>query len=311
MTDIVTRQQYWGSFQPKQAEAAGTHAMPHGAPIGKPKVPKAIRKTGAAGPEEKVAPPPAGVEPAVDGEQPEKNPQAAPINPRVNVAGKEPPAPTPEKKASAYALPSLQRYPLDSFDEVEKAAEYFDTWRGHFAPVHRREYCLNLVKRASVLGIPLSDTIRKYGSAERAPAEEVKIAIDTRKGVVLDEIHAGALTKLAESWPAIPPEVLAEVLSEFDKTAGIDHLYDEQIPDPYWSVFGEKTAQEETHVIGNEIVSDKQLTLLAQSPSQGLIDLYGKDFAKEFKEDPKGIFESLPMDQKKVLARMANDIQSP
>lgn len=310
MAEVQTRQQYWGNFEPKQAEAAGTHVMPHGAPVGKAKVLKTIPKT-AAGPEERIAPPPEGVEPAVAGEQPEQNPQTKPINPRVNVEGKEPPATPTEKKAGYFALPSLQRYPLDSFGEVEKAASYFDQYRGQFAPSHRREFCLNLVKRASALGIPLSDTIRKYGSAERAPAEEVAFAFDARKGLVTDDVHSIALSKLAESWPAIPPEILVEVLSEFDKVAGLDYLYDEQIPDPYWSVFGEKTAQDTTHVLGNEIVSDAQLRLLAKSPSQGLCDLYGKDFVQEFKEDPVGIFNSLPMDQKKVLARMANDVRSP
>jgi hypothetical protein len=312
MSDVVTRQQYWGNFQPKQAEAAGTDVMPHGAPIGKSKVPQVIKKTGS-GPTETPTTMPDGASAAPGGTQPAKNPQAAPINPRVNVDGKEAPAPKKEKAAGFFALTSMQRYPLDSFSEVEKAAEYFEQWSGHFEPVHRREYCLNLVKRAEALGVPTSSKIRKYGSAERAPAPEVAIGIDARRGVVTNDIHAAALGKIAGSWHAIPPELLAETLSEFDKIAGIDHLYDEQIPDPYWTVFGEKTAEDDaaTHIIGNELVSNKQLDLLSKSSCDGLYKLFGEDFVKEFKKDPTGIFSSLPMDQKKILARMANDIHSP
>jgi hypothetical protein len=312
MSDVVTRQQFWGDFKPKQAEAAGTDVMPYGAPIGKSKVLKMIKKTGS-GPTETPTTMPDGASAAPGGTQPAQNPQAAPINPRVNVDGKEAPTPKKEKAAGFFALPSMRRYPLDSFSEVEKAAEYFEQWSGQFAPVHRREYCLNLVKRAEALGIPTSPKIRKYGSVERAPAAEVSICIDARRGVVTDDIHAAALGKIAGSWHAIPPELLAETLGEFDKIAGIDHLYDEQIPDPYWTVFGEKTAQDDeaTHIIENELVSNKQLQLLAKSRSDGLCTLYGKDFVEEFKKDPVSIFNSMPIDQKKILARMANDIHSP
>jgi hypothetical protein len=308
MSEIVTRQQFWGTFKPKKAEAAGTNVMPHGAPTGKDKAMKhTIPKIGS------IASEPEGVEPAVKGEQAPQNPQTKQLNPRVNVESKEPPKAQEKKEASAYALPGLKRYPLDNYADVEKAASYFEDWGRRFEPRQRREYCANLVKRASVLGVPLNETIRKYGSASRAPAEEIAMAIDARKGVVTDQTYSAALTKLAEDWPAIPSELLVEVLSQFDKTAGIDHLYGQEIPDPYWSVYGEKVAQEDTHVLGNEIVSDNQLKLLAKQPgtNRGLVDLFGKDFAQEFKEDPVGIFKSLPMDQKKILARMANDILSP
>lgn len=305
MSEVVTRQQYWGRFEPKQAEAAGTHVMPHGSPRGKPHVQKVIQKIGTGAPEGAGAP--------AGGTQPVRNPQASPINPRVNVEGKEPPVPKKEKAAGFFALPSMRRYPLDSFAEVEKAAEYFDEWSARFAPAHRREYCLNLVKRAEALGITTSEKIRKYGSAGRAPAEEVSIHIDARRGVVTDDVHSIALDKLASGWHAIPPEILVETLAEFDKIAGIDYLYDEQIADPYWTVFGEKTAQDDagTHVIENELVSNAQLRLLAKSPCDGLCTLFGKDFVQEFKKDPVGIFNSLPMDQKKIVARMANDLHSP
>jgi hypothetical protein len=308
MSEVQTRQQFWGSFEPKKAEAAGTHVMPRGASgKGNDKGQKfVIPKTAA------VAPAPEGVEPAVAGEQPPANPQAKPLNPRVNVEGKEPPKPQ-EKKAGAFALPSLQRYPLNSFADVEKAASYFDEWGKQFVPTHRREYCVNLVKRASVLGIPLSEEIRKYGSESRAPALEVAIAIDSRRGVVTDQTHSAALSKLAEAGPTLSPELLVEALAQFDKIAGIEHLYDQEIPDPFWSVYGEKRAQGEgnSHILGNEVVSNKQLELLAKTTCHEIKTLFGEDFLKEFKKDPVGIFNSLPADQKKVLARMANDVHSP
>jgi uncharacterized protein YejL (UPF0352 family) len=225
----------------------------------------------------------------------------------VDVSGKEPPKKMVEKKASRYALPSLQRYPLDSYAEVEKAASYFDEWRGHFSPAHRREYCLNLTKRASDLGIKVSAEIEKYGSVTYAPASEVEIAIDGRKALV-GEDGVTVLEKLSAARATIDPEIFAETLAQFDKMACIEANYDSDILDPYYSTFG-KTAEDEltSHVLGNDMVTNKQLKELAQTPCGAMTNTFGEDFTTEFRKDPVGIFNSMPLDQKKILSRMANE----
>ena len=106
-------------------------------------------------------------------------------------------------------------------------------------------------------------------------------------------------------------------LREFDKQAGIDWMWDEHIMDPYLSTFGKTssshaidqspTDQDESFVMGNEIVTAKQLKTFAATRSKDITDTFGADFMNEFRKDPVTIFKSLPLDQKKVIYRQANE----
>jgi hypothetical protein len=374
------------------------------------------------------------------GVQPQK-PQAKHLQPTVDTSNKEPPKVSSEKKAELYALPSEKKYPLDSYVCVKAASSYFDTYVRHMPPPTRHEFAVNLVKRASVLAIPVSDEARKYGSEEFAPEEEIKAAFDARrievahntdalkllgevekvarlrmwkeafavteKGHVFDTAMAelekehalerarlgqvfqslpyhdpargsvrpglldalrfnaisaegdhptsaarhqhyvaekhragrnawnplgGVLTPLAEeeggttglfsrlgrvrdkeaSAQAFSPEEVVALLEEFDKVAGLDHCYDRTVPDPYYSIYGfEKTAQdpEFSEVIGNELVTEADIKRLARIGAHSVKTTFGIEFQEEFLKDPVGIYKSLPLDQRKMLSRMANSTQ--
>jgi hypothetical protein len=299
----------------KASEVSGTYGMPHNVgPAGKKVTPSkaVINKVGEA------ECPDDNLESPVKGEQPDKAVQSGPLKPHVNVEGKEPPTLIKEKKAQHYAIPSLEMYPLDGYDQVIKAASYFDEWRGDMSPEHRREYCENLVKRASSLDIQVSEEIHKYGGAGYAPAAEFGIAINGRKNVLQDPDQVALLDKLASEQSNMQPDDFAVALREFDKLAGIDWMWDEHIMDPFLSTFG-KTAestvaldqsshdQDHSFTLGNETVYAKQLKTLAATQSKSLKDTFGEDFLKEYRKDPIAIFKSLPLDQKKIICRMATD----
>lgn len=298
---VYTRQQYWGNFEEKEAEVGDIMPISNLPSAKSDKGAKSvIPKTGSVGL-------PEGVEAeAVKGEQPEKNPQAKPVSPRVSVEGKEPPKLITEKQAQHFAMPSIRRYPIDDYAQVKQAAAYFEENRGHFAPAHRREYCVNLVKRASALGIQLPNQIHDYGGNGYASHAELEVAIASRRSILTDEDHINLLDKLASVRVGLSPDSFAMALTEFDKLAGLDQYYDGDVADPYLYLFG-KTAEEnnESFVIGNDVVYPSQLKELAASPCRTLRDRFGEDFVKEFKKDPVGIFKSLPTDQKKIIGREA------
>ena len=227
----------------------------------------------------------------------------------VDVTDKEAMAPVTEKKASRYALG--ERYPLDGYSQVKRASVYFEEYGKRFAPADRHEFCVNLVKRASELGIPLSDEVRKYGSEKYASAIELETALDTRRSIVFDTTKRDLLNKIAEARAVVPPEDYVVLLTEFDKTASIDHLYDSDVMDPFASTYGfEKDAEDEkktfTDVIGNYYVTAADLDRL-KSNKPGLKHTFGHDFCEEYCKDPVGIYKSLPVEQKKLLIRMATE----
>lgn len=303
--NVYTRQQYWGNYEGKEAEVGDI--MPNASlPSDKPDkgAKSVIPKTSSADSSLDMN------EEGVTGEQPEGLPQAQPINPRVSIEGKEPPKVLTEKQAQYFALPSLRRYPLDSYADVKLASSYFHDYRDVMLPAHRHEFCQNLVKRAEALAILVSDEIQKYGSARYAPHEEFEAALFSRRSLLLDDDHKNLLSKLAYKRPSLTPEDFAVTLGEFDKLAGIDHLYDHEVIDPYYTTFGKEAEEDGSFVIGNDLVTHRQLKDFAKSGADGIEKLFGCDFLKEFRDDPIAIFKSLPVDQQKVVSRLANELDT-
>jgi len=159
-----------------------------------------------------------------------------------------------------------------------------------------------------VLGCPVDEEIGKYGSATFAPDAELAIALEGRRSL-LSEQHSDLLSKLAQARIEVSPEVFAETLGEFDKLAGIDHLYDSDIMDPYYTTYGTKVASKDdpdgSFMVGNDYVTHTDLRNLGNRAVVELGKIFDADFVKEFRKDPIGIFNSLPVDQKKVISRLA------
>jgi hypothetical protein len=326
VTPAMTRE-YLG----KSAEASGTDLMPNQstASISKPVVSKTVvNKTAAIGRLVTVAKgdvPPDVARPPTH-EQPGHHPQARHMSPTVDVSNKEPPRLIREKKASLFALPAEQKYPLDSYVQVKAASAYFDTYLRHMDPTMRREFASNLVKRASALDLAVSDDARKYGADSFAPESEIKAAFDARRLEVADNAEAlallGEVEKVArfrmwkeasaEATQVYAPHQVVELLAEFDKVAGLDHHYDRTIPDPFYSIYGfEKDAQEADYseVVGNEMVTAADLHRLARIGAQSVKTTFGLQFQEKFLANPVNVFKGMPLAQKKMMMRMANSTQ--
>ena len=229
------------------------------------------------------------------------------MNPYVDVSGLEAQGPVIEKKASRYALDG--RYPLDDYAQVKRASAYFDEWHVRMTPEDRHTYAVNMVKRASELGIGVSDVARKYGSETYAPEEQLKIALAARSDLVEGE-NVGLLSKVASQAFRVDPDVFCELLGQFDKHAGLHYQYDSHVPDPYWSTYGFEKKAEFSEVIGNTHITESTLKELASMGAGPLKGVFEEDLIAEFRKDPVGIFKSLPVDQRKLIANLANDMTS-
>ncbi len=232
--------------------------------------------------------------------------KTAAMNPYVDVTGRG------ASVKIAMAAPTYSayhgNYPLDSFVQVQRASDYFNDNYRAMEPEMRHEYAVNMVKRASALGIRVSDEAAAYGSTSFGSETQIKIAADTRRPHITEK-QAGVLDQLIEQRFTLGPEAFCSALEEFDKIAGIDWRYDQSVMDPYISTYGTKTASDEgdSWTAGNDYVTKAQIENYAITGFHTLKHDYGDDFAKEFKKDPWGIFSSLPVDQKRRLARAASD----
>ena len=234
------------------------------------------------------------------------------MTPEIDVTGKEgPEKPVYEKKASVYALGG--KYPLDNLVQIKRAAAYFDEYGKRMRPEERREYCINMVKSASAIGLEVSDEARKYAAAGYAPKAEIKVAMDARRSALVDEKHIQVLDNIMSKQASVGPGEFCEALRTFDEITGLNYYYDSYVPDPYWSTYGFRKTAAFTETIGNDSVTEEQLKALV-SPGGGsgaamglLKKTFGDEFTDEFRKDPIGIFRSMPRDQKTYIMRLAND----
>lgn len=243
----------------------------------------------------------------VKGTQYQKAPQMRAMNPHVDVTGKEPTRRAIEKKAAHYAYRDV--YPLDSYSQVKTASAYFDEYHVRMPYEMKREFATALVKRASPLGISVSDYARSVASDGFAPEAQLHAGIQNRVQLV-DEKYASVLAKIVEQRTDLVPEMYCTMIGEFDKLANIDHLYGDRLMDPVDSTFGASKLAEDSNGSwshANDYVTRDQIKSYAVTASSTVHDDYGADFLKEFRKDPWGVFQSLPLDQKRRMARAASD----
>ena len=201
------------------------------------------------------------------------------------------------------------RYPVDSYAQVKMASTYFFENRSDMHPADRREYCVKLAGRMRELSMEVPEDIDRYGSP--GYSADADALLEFRRNLVTPEFTP-ALDMLIEKRASISPEVFAETLLEFDKMAGLNWIWGERLPDPYYSVFGpslEKVAESDWSYDERGVrINLLQLEDLARNQKLNLKKQFGEKFMEEFVKNPRVVFDSLPKPNKLILARMAQGI---
>ena len=217
-------------------------------------------------------------------------------------------APTQEKTASITAL-SDGRYPLDTYVEVKQAAAFFDSFADRMPLESRREFAVNLQKRASDLAIPTSEKIAHYGSTERASTDEWAYGYYTRSSNLQHRPEELALLdKVAAQRDQLDAESFSALLSEFDSLTGLNHYYGAGVADPIISSFSKEASLQGLNtsddnfreVVKGTYVTAKHLADFALTHRREIDALFGSEFADKFQKDPVGEYKKLH-DRRRVL----------
>lgn len=233
----------------------------------------------------------------------------------VDVTGKS--APTivrPQATDIEYAIErsdGSKKYPLDNAESVKTALSYFELHKAQFVPRERREYAVKVASVAVRYGMSTNPSINKYAGTEYSATLPGHLTI--RRDYVNEE-GAVQLQKLASKRRTLDAISFADELAVFDRSHGLDELWDSSLVDPWASTLAplEKVANGSrastaTFQIGNETVTEEELVRLSKM-RKVIVDNFGMDVANKFAEKPLDIFQSMPLPQKKVIASLARDI---
>jgi len=221
-----------------------------------------------------------------------------------------------------YALD--EKYPIETAEQLIKAAEYFDKNLPRFHPDERVKIASSIDHRANELKVNvdrgwITNYTRMEKTASISPSFENSmkmrkeacirhhISLPEMEGVkeakdkcVPCEIIAG----IVKESSSIDPKELLNIVSEFDKKAGIEYLYDQQILDPYITVFGDLNNPEfdAIKVAGDATHYDLIRASRDQEKIAAVKDKLGDDFASKFHDNPISAVNNLGSPEKTVLS---------
>lgn len=213
------------------------------------------------------------------------------------------------KRASMYMFEKngSQKFPIDSWDQVKKAESYLlENGIRMDRPVYRN-CSVKLAARAKDLGFPLAERIKEAGATGYAPRNVRAAALGFRKQAGADPDF---LNELMVKSAELEPSMYVEVLRRFDIHSGLDRAWGTRVPDPWESTFGIAKEASVVWQEGADRVTDHELLNLGHNRGEILTDKFTCGFAREFQKDPIGIFKSLPLPEKRLVARLAADAAS-
>ena len=211
-----------------------------------------------------------------------------------------------------YALG--EKYPMPTADYVKKAASYFVSHHKEFSDAEdRATFAYHVSQRAKELEASLdkvaSDTLATYAGSSYGDSVSTQIRI--RQDLIQGKSDlTQALSKLAAHKDSTDPEVFAKALHMFDKKAGLTRYYDGYIADAFKATFGKfnKVAAhgyrwEDTQ--SGLSLSEEQLCKVAEEKYEKIKTYFGSTLADSLKKHGVAIFESLPIDAKTTIAKIA------
>ena len=142
------------------------------------------------------------------------------------------------------------KYPIETKDQLEKTSSYFDRYLQKFHPKDRVIFSTAIEKRANYLGVETNrDWVKNYARALSNPSisPDFNRNMDLRKVACANssvEINgknikaSDIIDTIKSNIEKIGAYATVDCIFAFDKTAGIEPMWDKAIVDPIITVFG-------------------------------------------------------------------------
>ena len=192
---------------------------------------------------------------------------------------------------------------IASYDLI-KEAEFM--WP-ELDPVDRRAFALIIKEAALEEGAKVPTKIAQYAGEELNP--NFDLIMRRRLDYVRDPELASDYDRFSKVAYAMPLDIATETLYLLDEQAGLLDRYSANLPDPVLSIYGCNTKEAMwswNH--GGDYCTADELDLLVRDPVKRakLEFVFVEDLVERFSKNPVATFESMPLEQQIILARMAN-----
>lgn len=218
----------------------------------------------------------------------------------------------PDSSKHFYAMKNS--YAMPNPEYVKKASAYFVDYEKNFADAaDRHEFAKNVLERAKELSVPLEhkQTLEKYAGASYGDILDVQIRMRQELLQARPEMSA-ALEKVAEYKAKLGPEEFAKLLHSFDKKASLDKYYGGYLADSFKSTFEQRLTKRANasgysweSSDGEYSLDEDELTNTFKDKADKIKGYFGPTIADSLKKHGCCIFDSLPVDAKETIAKIA------
>lgn len=208
-----------------------------------------------------------------------------------------------EKIASNY---TSAQYVMSSPGRVKLAEQYFNEYYKKMPFDIRAGYASAIQKRASELGMDkVGGAVGVYSSDSYSA--HLGSHISSRKALLEAKPEdALLLGKLAAMKDHLSPKEFSDHLYSFDKKAGLTKYYDGYLTNAYEATLGlHNPNPSHLYKTARATLDSNELKKIAFGKYDKIKQYMGQSVADEFKKYPDEIFESLPMDHKELVVKIA------
>lgn len=209
-----------------------------------------------------------------------------------------------EKIANNY---TSAQYIMSTPARVKLAEQYFNEYHKKMPLEVRTGYAQSIQKRAHELGMQkCAGAVGTYASDSYSAHLDAHLQ---KRASLLEgkPVMRQFLKKMAGIKDTLSPKEFAQTLYAFDKRAGLDKYYDGYLTNAYETTLGlENPSPKYLYKTAKASMTDDELKALVHAKADKLASYFGKETVNEMKKYPQVIFESLPMDHKEIVVRIAN-----
>lgn len=201
----------------------------------------------------------------------------------------------------------MQRYPIDTADELRTAIREFEKKADHMAFVYTQQMATNIEKRAGELGVTIPREHRVSKTLSNTFSPVFQREMEKRAEICADKDSAETYKGLIKQASESTPQAIATAVERMDRLNQINFRWNRNILPPIDAVMGEKTAEDVVELNDTQVSAD-DIRKAVSDHGKSVKGYIGAKAMKSLASDPVGTFKSLSPAHKQAILNLTRGI---